>query len=55
MVSVAVDDVAAFRDEMLAKKLPEQFGIRISAVTPQPYGKEVDLIDIAGVCWHFVQ
>ena len=55
MMSVKVDDVAAFRNDVLEKKLPEKFGIRIGAVTNQPYGKEVNIIDIAGVCWHFVE
>jgi hypothetical protein len=40
---------------VLEKKLVERFGIRIGAVTQQPYGKEVNIIDIAGVCWHFVE
>jgi hypothetical protein len=55
MLSVKIDDVEAFRSEVLEKKLPEKFGIRIGKVRQQPYGKEVTLIDIAGVCWHFVQ
>ena len=55
MLSVKVDDVAAFRNTVLEKKLPEKFGIRIGQVTNQPYGKEVNVIDIAGVCWHFVE
>lgn len=55
MISVAVDDAAAFRQYVLDKKLPERFGIRIGEVSQQPYGKEVNIIDIAGVCWHFVQ
>ena len=55
MLSVQVDDVASFRKQVIDDKLPEKFGIRVSAVTQQPYGKEVNLIDIAGVCWHFVE
>lgn len=55
MLSVKVTDVVAFRKEVLEKKLPEKFGIRIGQVTEQPYGKEVNIIDIAGVCWHFVE
>ncbi len=55
MLSVKVDDIAVFRNELLEKKLPEKFGIRIGQVTQQPYGKEVNIIDIAGVCWHFVE
>ncbi|HSB92553.1 MAG TPA: hypothetical protein VLC28_05520 [Flavitalea sp.] len=55
MLSVQVSDVEEFRNFILDKKLVEKYGIRISEVTTQPYGKEVNLIDLAGVCWHFVQ
>lgn len=55
MINVKVDDVQAFRNNLMEKKLPEKFGIRIGEITTQPYGKEVNLIDIAGVCWHFVE
>jgi hypothetical protein len=55
MLSVKVSNVTEFRDDVLAKQLPQKFGIRISKITQQPYGTEVNLIDIAGVCWHFVE
>jgi hypothetical protein len=55
MLSAGVENAEAFREEVLAKKLLEKYGIRIGEVKTQPYGKEVNLIDIAGVCWHFVQ
>jgi hypothetical protein len=55
MLSVKVSDVAEFRKEVIEKQLPERFGIRIGEVTQEPYGKEVNIIDIAGVCWHFVE
>ena len=55
MINVKVDDVQAFRNSLMEKKLPEKFGIRIGEITNQPYGKEVNLIDMAGVCWHFVE
>ncbi len=55
MLSVKVDSVQEFRDSVLDKKLPEKYGIRIGEITQQPYGKEVNVIDIAGVCWHFVE
>ena len=55
MVTVNVDNVDEFRKQVVEKKLLEKFGIRIGEVTNQPYGKEVNIIDIAGVCWHFVQ
>ena len=55
MLTVSVPDVVAFRAEVLKKQLPQKFGIRIGEVTNQPYGQEVNIIDMAGVCWHFVQ
>lgn len=55
MVSVKVSNVEEFRNDVIGKKLPEKFGIRIGQLTEQPYGKEVNIIDIAGVCWHFVE
>jgi catechol 2,3-dioxygenase-like lactoylglutathione lyase family enzyme len=54
MLTLSVDNAEEFRDYVLDKKMPEKFGIRIGEVTPQPYGKEVNIIDFAGVCWHFV-
>jgi hypothetical protein len=55
MVSVGVDNVEEFRRQVLEKQLPEKFGIRIGEINMQPYGKEVNIVDIAGVCWHFVE
>lgn len=39
----------------MEKKLEEQFGIKIGKPTIQSYGIEVNIIDIGGVCWHFVE
>ena len=55
MINVRVDNVEEFRKMVLEKQLPERLGIKIGSATNQPYGKEVNLIDIAGVCWHFVE
>jgi hypothetical protein len=55
MLSVKVDNVEEFRNSVLDKQLPEKYGIRIGKITQQPYGKEVNVIDLAGVCWHFVE
>lgn len=55
MISVQVSDVEAFHRMVLDKQLPERLGIRLGAPNTQPYGKEVNLIDRAGVCWHFVE
>jgi len=55
MISVKIDNANEFWQFVTDKKLPEKFGIRIARPTQQPYGLEVNLIDIAGVCWHFVE
>ena len=55
MLTVAVDNVDEFRKSIIEKQLPEKFGIRVSEAANMPYGREVNIIDIAGVCWHFVQ
>jgi len=55
MLSVRVDNIDTFRAMVIEKNLVERFGIKMSRVMEQPYGKEVNIIDIAGVCWHFVQ
>jgi hypothetical protein len=55
MISVKVNDVNEFWKEVNDKQLPEKFGIRISPPKQMPYGKESNMIDIAGVCWHFVE
>ena len=55
MISVKLDNAEEFWKFLVEQKIPERFGIRITEPMEQPYGKEVNLIDIAGVCWHFVE
>ena len=55
MLTVGVANVDEFRKEVIDKQLPQKFGIRIGDVSDEPYGREVNIIDLAGVCWHFVQ
>ena len=55
MISVKVDSVDALKQMIEDKKLPEKFGIRIAGPMQQSYGRELNLIDLAGVCWHFVE
>lgn len=54
MISVSVDNADEFWKEVTGKNLSQKFGIRIGNPADQPYGREVNIIDIAGVCWHFV-
>ena len=55
MISVQVSDADEFWNEVNQKQLPQKFGIRLGDPSDQPYGREVNIIDLAGVCWHFVQ
>jgi hypothetical protein len=55
MLSVKVTNVEEFRTSVIDKQLPEKYGVRIGKITQMPYGREVNVIDIAGVCWHFVE
>ncbi len=55
MITVVIPNADEFRQEVLDKKLPEKYEIRIGSVSDMPYGREVNIIDLAGVCWHFVQ
>ena len=55
MVSVSIINAQEFWNEVNEKQLPQKFGIKLGNPTKQPYGKEVSIIDLAGVCWHFVE
>jgi hypothetical protein len=55
MLSVRVDDIVEFQSLLLAKDMVKRYGISISPITKQSYGMEINIIDIAGVCWHFVE
>jgi len=55
MLNVRISNADEFWREVTEKQLPEKYGIRLSKPTNQPYGREVNLIDMAGVCWHFVE
>jgi hypothetical protein len=55
MINIRINNAEEFWKNVNEKRLSEKFGIRVGKPTQQPYGKEVNLIDIAGVCWHFVE
>ena len=55
MLTGNVSSADEFYNEVKEKNLVEKFGIKLAPPTDQPYGREVNIIDIAGVCWHFVQ
>ena len=55
MISVGISNADEFWKEVTDKQLVEKYGIRLGDPTDQPYGREVNIIDLAGVCWHFVE
>jgi len=55
MISVGISNADEFWKEVNEKDLVKKFGIRLSTPANQPYGREVNIIDLAGVCWHFVE
>ena len=55
MVSVGIKNADEFWQAVTDKKLVEKYGIRLSKPCNQPYGREVNIIDTAVVCWHFVE
>ena len=55
MLSVKVDDLDEFWQQISEKNLPEKFGVKLKEPTDFPWGREVNMIDIAGVCWHFAE
>ena len=55
MVNVKISNAEEFWIEISEKQLPQKYGIRLGKPTKMPYGKEVNIIDLAGVCWHFVE
>jgi len=55
MLTVATPSADEFWKEVNHKKLPEKFGIRVSKPALLPYRKEVNIMDMAGLCWHFVE
>lgn len=55
MMSVKVDNLEEFWLKLAEKNLPEKFGVKLKEPTDFPWGREVNLIDMAGVCWHFAQ
>ncbi len=55
MMRVTVDDLDEFWQKICEKDLPAKFGVKLREPTDFPWGREVNLIDIAGVCWHFAE
>ena len=56
MIILEVDDLDQYWAELSALNLPESFsGVRIKEPTDYAWGRELHIIDPAGVCWHVRQ
>jgi hypothetical protein len=56
MIVLEVDDLDLYWSELEAKDLPGTFpGVRLRPPTEFPWGREVHIIDLGGVCWHVRQ
>src|SRR5688572_21710834 len=55
MINVKIDNAREFWDDLNQKALATKYKIRVTKPVQQPYGLEVNVIDLAGVCWHFVE
>lgn len=53
MMKLVVPDLDSWWAQIEPKQLPEKFpGFRIKPPADFPWGREVNFIDLAGVCWH---
>jgi hypothetical protein len=56
MVVFEVTDLDTYWERLRAKNLPALFdGVKVKPPTVFPWGRELHLIDPAGVCWHVRQ
>ncbi len=56
MLTLEVDDLDLFWSELDRKRLDQSFsGIRLKSPADYPWGREVHIVDPAGVCWHVRQ
>ncbi len=56
MITFEVTDLDGYWTELQAKNLETAFpGVRLRPPHEFPWGREIHLIDLAGVCWHVRQ
>lgn len=55
MIRLSVSNLDEFWQEINAKELDKKFDIKLKEPTQFPYGREVHLLDLAGVCWHIAE
>ncbi len=53
MLRIGVADVDGWWKQIASRGLEQRFpGFRLGTPTDFPWGREVHMIDLAGVCWH---
>lgn len=53
MITYEVDSLDEYWRELAGRNLAEKFpGVRLAAPKEFPWGRELHIIDPAGVCWH---
>jgi hypothetical protein len=56
MITVEVTDLDGYWSELEGLALDKSFpGVKLRAPTEFPWGREIHIIDPAGVCWHIRQ
>ena len=56
MITFEVTDLDAYWAELEPMDLPGRFpGVKLRPPTQFPWGRELHIIDLAGVCWHVRQ
>jgi hypothetical protein len=56
MITFEVDDLERYWAELEGKNLPSRYeSVRLRPPTDFRWGREVHIIDPAGVCWHVRQ
>ena len=56
MLTLEVDDLDGYWSEIEGKNLARRFpGVRLRPPTEFPWGRELHIVDPAGVCWHIRQ
>jgi hypothetical protein len=56
MITFEVDDLEAYHAELAAKSLELGFaGVKLRPPTDFPWGREMHIVDLGGVCWHVRQ
>ena len=55
MMRGTVVDLDEFWRNLSGSNLTEKFGVNLVEPTDVPWGREVNMIDIVEVCWHFAE